>query len=63
MMALDRGYAQGFRLSNYWARDTGWSLGGYLAVGDYRFARSVIDNFFNHQAKNTTGSAVRGELQ
>ncbi|HZB79745.1 MAG TPA: amylo-alpha-1,6-glucosidase, partial [Nitrososphaera sp.] len=50
------------RFPNYWARDTGWSLRGYLAVGDYRFARSVIDNFFNHQAKNTTESAVRGEL-
>jgi glycogen debranching enzyme len=51
------------RFPNYWARDTGWSLRGYLALGDYRFARSVIDNFFNHQAKRTTTkSAVTGEL-
>jgi glycogen debranching enzyme len=39
------------RFPNYWARDTGWSLRGYLAVGDYRFARSIIENFFKHQAK------------
>jgi glycogen debranching enzyme len=52
------------RFPNYWARDTGWSLRGYLALGDYRFARSVIDNFFKHQAKKTTTtkSAVPGEL-
>jgi glycogen debranching enzyme len=50
------------RFPNYWARDTGWSLRGYLALGDYRFARSVIDNFFNHQAKKTTKGAVAGEL-
>jgi predicted glycogen debranching enzyme len=50
------------RFPNYWARDTGWSLRGYLAVGDYRFARSVIDNFLKHQAKKTTKSAVTGEL-
>ena len=60
---LGQGICAGLpRFPNYWARDTGWSLRGYLAVGDYRFARSVVDNFFNHQAKNTTGSAVRGEL-
>jgi glycogen debranching enzyme len=60
---LGQGICAGLpRFPNYWARDTGWSLRGYLAVGDYRFARSVIDNFFNHQAKNTTESAVRGEL-
>jgi glycogen debranching enzyme len=60
---LGQGICAGLpRFPNYWARDTGWSLRGYLAIGDYRFARSVIDNFFNHQAKNTTGSAVRGEL-
>ena len=50
------------RFPNYWARDTGWSLRGYLALGDYSFARSVIDNFFSHQAKKSTNSAVRGEL-
>ena len=50
------------RFPNYWARDTGWSLRGYLAVGDYRFSRSVIDNFIKHQAKSTTKSAVTGEL-
>ena len=50
------------RFPNYWARDTGWSLRGYLAVGDYRFARSVIDNFLRHQSKKTTKSAVIGEL-
>ena len=50
------------RFPNYWARDTGWSLRGYLAVGDYRFARSIIENFFKHQAKKTTKSAVAGEL-
>jgi len=60
---LGQGICAGLpRFPNYWARDTGWSLRGYLAIGDYRFARSVIDNFFDHQAKNTTGSAVRGEL-
>jgi GH15 family glucan-1,4-alpha-glucosidase len=60
---LGQGICAGLpRFPNYWARDTGWSLRGYLAIGDYRFARSVIDNFLNHQAKNTTGSAVRGEL-
>ena len=50
------------RFPNYWARDTGWSLRGYLSLGDYRFAHSVIDNFFNHQAKKTTKGAVAGEL-
>jgi GH15 family glucan-1,4-alpha-glucosidase len=50
------------RFPNYWARDTGWSLRGYLAVGSYRFARAVIDNFLKHQAKKTTKSAVAGEL-
>ena len=60
---LGQGICAGLpRFPNYWARDTGWSLRGYLAVGDYRFARSVIDNFFNHQAKNTTENAVKGEL-
>jgi GH15 family glucan-1,4-alpha-glucosidase len=50
------------RFPNYWARDTGWSLRGYLAIGSYRFARAVIDNFLKHQAKKTTKSAVAGEL-
>jgi glycogen debranching enzyme len=60
---LGQGICAGLpRFPNYWARDTGWSLRGYLAVGDYRFARSVIDNFFQYQAKSTTEGAVRGEL-
>jgi len=60
---LGQGICAGLpRFPNYWARDTGWSLRGYLAVGDYRFARSVIDNFLNHQAKNSTQAAMRGEL-
>ncbi len=50
------------RFPNYWARDTGWSLRGYLSIGDYRFARSVIDNFLRHQAKKTSNGAVAGEL-
>ncbi|MFL6476649.1 MAG: amylo-alpha-1,6-glucosidase [Nitrososphaera sp.] len=60
---LGQGICAGLpRFPNYWARDTGWSLRGYLAVGDYRFSRSVIDNFFKHQARNATKGAVRGEL-
>ena len=59
---LGQGICAGLpRFPNYWARDTGWSL-EVILHWDYRFARSVIDNFFNHQAKNTTGSAIRGEL-
>jgi GH15 family glucan-1,4-alpha-glucosidase len=50
------------RFPNYWARDTGWSLRGYLAVGSYRFGRAVIDNFLKHQALNTTKREVAGEL-
>lgn len=50
------------RFPNYWARDTGWSLRSYLAIGDYRFGRAVIDNFLRHQAKKTTKNAVPGEL-
>ena len=50
------------RFPNYWARDTGWSLRGYLAAGDYRFARAVMDNFLAHQAKKTENGAVAGEL-
>jgi GH15 family glucan-1,4-alpha-glucosidase len=50
------------RFPNYWARDTGWSLRGYLSIGDYDFARAVIDNFLSHQAKKTAGGAVAGEL-
>jgi GH15 family glucan-1,4-alpha-glucosidase len=60
---LGQGICAGLpRFPNYWARDTGWSLRGYLAVGDYRFAGSVVDNFLSHQAKNSTQGAVRGEL-
>jgi hypothetical protein len=50
------------RFPNYWARDTGWSLRGYLSIGDYSFARSVIDNFLRRQAKNNTKFATKGEL-
>jgi len=50
------------RFPNYWARDTGWSLRGYLSIGDFHFARSVIDNFLRHQSKKATKGAVVGEL-
>ena len=50
------------RFPNYWARDTGWSLRGYLAVGDYAFTIAVIENFLHHQAKKTSKFAMRGEL-
>jgi GH15 family glucan-1,4-alpha-glucosidase len=50
------------RFPNYWARDTGWSLRGYLSMGDYDFALAVIENFLRHQAKRTTSSALKGEL-
>jgi hypothetical protein len=33
------------RFPNYWARDTGWSLKGYLSLGDYEFVLSVLENF------------------
>lgn len=50
------------RFPNYWARDTGWSLRGYLSLGDYDFVLDVLENFFKHQARRTAGSATRGEL-
>ncbi|MGA9843761.1 MAG: amylo-alpha-1,6-glucosidase [Nitrososphaeraceae archaeon] len=50
------------RFPNYWARDTGWSLRGYLSLGDYDFVLEVIENFFRHQARRTTRAATRGEL-
>ena len=50
------------RFPNYWARDTGWSLRGYLAMGDYNFALQVIENFLKHQAKRSTKYALKGEL-
>jgi glycogen debranching enzyme len=50
------------RFPNYWARDTGWSLRGYLSIGDYCFALAVIENFIRHQAKKTTSTALKGEL-
>jgi hypothetical protein len=49
------------RFPNYWARDTGWSLRGYLAIGDYSFAKTAIDNFLAHQARNVPG-VTKGEL-
>jgi glycogen debranching enzyme len=33
------------RFPNYWARDTGWSLRGYLSMGQYDFSLRVIENF------------------
>lgn len=50
------------RFPNYWARDTGWALRGYLSMGDYNFALAVIENFLRHQAKRTTDYALKGEL-
>ncbi|HZD35730.1 MAG TPA: amylo-alpha-1,6-glucosidase [Nitrososphaeraceae archaeon] len=50
------------RFPNYWARDTGWSLKGYLSLGDYEFVLSVLENFFIHQARKTTRTTVKGEL-
>jgi glycogen debranching enzyme len=50
------------RFPNYWARDTGWTLRGYLSIGDYRFAAATVDNFLRHQAKTTTKAATKGEL-
>jgi len=49
------------RFPNYWARDTGWSLRGYLAMGDYSFAKEAIDNFLRHQSKGSNG-VTKGEL-
>ena len=50
------------RFPNYWARDTGWSLRGYLAIGDYQFVLPVIHNFLSHQAKKSSKYATKGEL-
>lgn len=50
------------RFPNYWARDTGWSLRGYLSLGEYHFALQVIENFLKHQAKPSSKNASRGEL-
>jgi glycogen debranching enzyme len=50
------------RFPNYWARDTGWSLRGYLSMGDYGFALAVIENFLRRQAKKTSSTALKGEL-
>ncbi len=50
------------RFPNYWARDTGWSLRGYLAIGDYRFVIAVIENFLLHQARKTSKLAMKGEV-
>jgi glycogen debranching enzyme len=50
------------RFPNYWARDTGWTLRGYLAIGDHRFAAATVDNFLRRQAKTTTKFATKGEL-
>jgi glycogen debranching enzyme len=59
---LGQGICAGLpRFPNYWARDTGWSLRGYLAIGDYFFARQVIDNFLRRQATGGNG-VTKGEL-
>ena len=50
------------RFPNYWARDTGWSLKGYLSLGDYEFVFSVLENFLKHQARRTTKTTIKGEL-
>ena len=50
------------RFPNYWARDTGWSLRGYLSIGDYNFVSAIIENFLRHQAKRTSVIAKKGEL-
>src|SRR5919199_6745238 len=50
------------RFPNYWARDTGWSLRGYLSTCDYDFVFAVLENFFRHQAKRTSAIATKGEL-
>lgn len=50
------------RFPNYWARDTGWTLRGYLSIGDCGFAASAIDNFLKHQAKQNTNCGLKGEL-
>src|ERR671930_428532 len=50
------------RFPNYWARDTGWSLRGYLSMCDYNFVFAVLENFFRHQAKRTSAIATKGEL-
>jgi glycogen debranching enzyme len=50
------------RFPNYWARDTGWSLRGYLSMEDYYFAYSIIENFLRYQAKKTSSIAKKGEL-
>ncbi len=60
---LGEGISAGLpRFPNYWARDTGWTLRGYLAIGDYSFAKASIDNFLRHQAKATSKGAFKGEL-
>src|ERR687884_1026417 len=50
------------RFPNYWARDTGWSLRGYLSIGDYKFVLAVIKNFLGRQAKKNSKVAAKGEL-
>jgi glycogen debranching enzyme len=50
------------RFPNYWARDTGWALRGYLSMEDYYFVYSIIENFLHYQAKKTSSIAKKGEL-
>ncbi|TLX89838.1 MAG: hypothetical protein E6K94_09250 [Thaumarchaeota archaeon] len=60
---LGEGISAGLpRFPNYWARDTGWSLRGYLSMGQYDFSLRVIDNFLKRQAKHSHNGAVKGEL-
>jgi hypothetical protein len=60
---LGEGISAGLpRFPNYWARDTGWTLRGYLAIGDYRFTAKTIDNFIKRQARKTANGAFKGEL-
>ncbi len=60
---LGEGISAGLpRFPNYWARDTGWSLRGYLSMGQYDFSLRVIENFLKRQAKHSHNGAVKGEL-
>ena len=63
MINLDLGLVQVcLDFQTYRARDTGWSLRGYLSLGEYDFAFQVIENFLKHQAKSNSKQALKGEL-
>src|SRR5919202_1470331 len=50
------------RFPNYWARDTGGAIRGYISTGDYRFVISTVENFLLRQVKKTSKIEMRGEL-